>query len=94
MNPVDLTESAARDLYRIADFISDYSPAAARQFLADFDEALLNLRTFPLLGHQRGKDPANRTLHVGDYQYRYRFSAGKVTLQRIKHGSMPGRGRS
>lgn len=94
MNPVDISASASRDLYRIANFVSDLSPTAARRFLDDFNKALLNLREFPHLGHRRGTNPANRTLHVGNYEFRYRFAGGKVTLQRIKDSRFPGRSRN
>jgi toxin ParE1/3/4 len=79
------TKSAASDLHKIADYISDQNPRAAEEVVDDIVAALDNLIKFPEMGRIRDDlaDSRHRVWPVGRYLIFYRPGTQPLEIVRI-----------
>jgi plasmid stabilization system protein ParE len=80
------TASAAADLKRLREFISEHDPAAAERVAYRLRRAIERLTDFPRLGKAVEEFTDVRELIAGAYAVRYRLSQTAVTVLRIWHG--------
>lgn len=81
---------AKRDLLEVIDYIRKDNPAAANQFLDDFDNNVSKLEEFPLMGQvpndRRLEFLGYRMLVIGSYLVFYVVKEDYVEVRRILHG--------
>jgi plasmid stabilization system protein ParE len=86
---VRLSRQAARDLDRVAAFLAQANPRAAREAKAAIVAAVLNLSTLADRGRPAAGRPNHRELVVpfgrDGYIVRYRVQADHVVVARIRH---------
>jgi addiction module RelE/StbE family toxin len=77
---------ARRDLERIADYIAQHNPRAAREVLHDIRAVDAKLAEFPLLGRESEHAPGTRELLVRRrYVVTYRARADEVEILQVWH---------
>jgi plasmid stabilization system protein ParE len=84
---VRVSESAYRDLARLAGWLAPRSPRAADQAADVLSEAIASLSEFPERGRLVGGRVRELPVRFGRYGYivRYRISKAGVTVTRLRH---------
>ena len=97
MNKIEILvrHDAELDALGYFQYIHEYNPKAARQFLQAIDQTVENLALHPLKGRLRkfrGRDLKSiRSWRVDDFENYlifYRFAGTRLEILRIKHGAM------
>lgn len=83
---LQFTRSAARDLVRLRDFISQHDPRAAARIGQRLVRTIRLLREQPGLGRAMDELPGVRELVAGDYVVRYTTQDNSVVVLRVWHG--------
>jgi len=79
---------AERDIWEIADYLSDHSMPAAEKFLHDVKNSVEKLATMPLMYPKIVSHKDYRKIAVGDYVVLYIIDelAKEVLIMRVVHG--------
>ena len=79
---------AERDIWEIADYLSDYSMSAAEKFLREVKEKIENLADMPLIYQKIDPHREYRKMVVGNYVVIYVAleQTEKVLILRVVHG--------
>lgn len=88
MKQVVISEPAKEDLYDIAEYIAQRSPAAAVRLMKQFREKFDLLAGFPLLGRERNDIAIGiRCFVMGKYLIFYQPHDDALEIWRIRHGA-------
>jgi toxin ParE1/3/4 len=77
---------AGVEIEEIADYLAEFSPAAAQRFLQALERAQQQLSQFPNSAAS-GVRPGTRRLIVGDYILSYRRREADVEIFAVRHAS-------
>jgi plasmid stabilization system protein ParE len=81
-----LTSKAEADLERIASYLS--GTIAGESFVDRFEDALGQLKAFPLSGRlERRLGSDRRVLYLGPFILSYTVNEEEIVIRRIKHGA-------
>ena len=82
------TACAERDIWQIADYLSDYSVEAAENFLHTVKDRIERLAKMPLMYPKINFHQVYRKMPVGDYVVVYQINehARQVVILRVVHG--------
>lgn len=89
MIPVLFSPLAENDYLDIVDWLSDRSVASASRFIDAVEQALKQLRDFPMSGHESAMldGPGLRILNVGAWSMIYESGNNRIWIVRLVHGS-------
>ena len=88
MMKVVISEPAKEDLYNIAEYLAERSPAAARKLMKKFRDKFSLLATFPMLGRERNDIVVGmRCLVLDDYLIFYQPHTTEVEIWHIRHSA-------
>jgi toxin ParE1/3/4 len=82
------TIRALNDLHDIYEFIAKDSKRYAQIQVKNIQDAVSNLASFPLMGHNVPEFPRlpYREILVGNYRVVYKFEDGQVIVMSVVHG--------
>ncbi|MBI1761989.1 MAG: type II toxin-antitoxin system RelE/ParE family toxin [Acidobacteria bacterium] len=88
MSKVVISEPAKEDLYQIADYVAQHSPAAALQLMKKFRKKFNMLTNFPQLGRERNDIAIGiRCLVMDNYLIFYQPSDKMIEIWRVRHSA-------
>lgn len=87
---INITEIAEQDLFETVEYIATDNPSAALQLADEFEQSILRLADFPLMGaipkNRRLAVKGYRILIVSDYLVFYVIDGETVEIRRIISG--------
>ena len=85
---IEVDERAERDLSEIVEYLLAQSERSAYRFASEYEQSIMALRNFPLMGVARGE---NRWLPIGrtGYVLAYEAVGTLVRVIAVRHGKDP-----